>query len=291
MAERDYRKSLFLSVLLHAAFLFCFAWMLHRQAQMRPHAPTWVELMPVPEPAPRIASKNDGPTRKQIVQTERGKIVQTAPKDAFLGEKNQEVDRETVSVRKMTTMGSQPGSPSQAKAASQASPKAASAPQVAALGLPIMKRLQELSRETEQEAQRPDWATPGVRPEDYAKGIAESERTALNTREYLYYGYYQRIRERLDRAWLPILKTSLVKFYRGGRHLASDMDHTTRVVVVLNSLGEIVRVQMVGESGTRDLDEAAVKAFNQAGPFPNPPRGMIGPTGEIQVPWEFILRT
>jgi len=39
------------------------------------------------------------------------------------------------------------------------------------------------------------------------------------------------------------------------------------------------------------LADAAVKAFNQAGPFPNPPQGIIDSSGEIKVPWEFILRT
>jgi protein TonB len=121
--------------------------------------------------------------------------------------------------------------------------------------------------------------------------LKQSEKTALNTREYMFFGYYQRIRERLDRAWVPILREKLVRFYRSGRQLASDMDHTTKVVVTLNQLGEIVRVQVVSESGNNDLDDAAIKAFNRAGPFPNPPRGMVGNTGQIEIPWEFVLKS
>ena len=85
----------------------------------------------------------------------------------------------------------------------------------------------------------------GSMPEDYVKGMKESDRTALNTKEYVFYGYFQRIRERLDRAWVPILRDRLVKMYRMGRSLASDMDHITQVIVVLNPQGEIMRVQVV----------------------------------------------
>jgi TonB family protein len=82
-----------------------------------------------------------------------------------------------------------------------------------------------------------------------------------------------------------------MRLYRGGRQLAGDMDHTTRVLVTLNKAGEIVRVDLVEESGTRVLDDAAVRAFNQAGPFPNPPQGIVDRNGQIQIRWEFVLKT
>jgi protein TonB len=146
-------------------------------------------------------------------------------------------------------------------------------------------------KEAKQAEPQPNWADVGSLPQDYVKGLKESEKTALNTKEYVFYGYFQRIRERLDRAWVPILREKLVKLWRTGRQLASDMDHTTQVLVILNKTGEIVRVQVVSESGTGDLDDAAVRAFNQAGPFPNPPKGIIDPNGEIQIPWQFVLKT
>jgi protein TonB len=157
------------------------------------------------------------------------------------------------------------------------------------LAIPILPSKEQLERKAEPD--EPNWANVGSLPQDYVKGLKESERTALNTKEYVFYGYFQRIRERLDRAWIPILREKLTKLWRTGRQLASDMDHTTQVLVVLNKTGEIVRVEVVSESGTRDLDEAAVKAFNQAGPFPNPPKGIVDPNGEIQIPWQFVLKT
>jgi protein TonB len=135
------------------------------------------------------------------------------------------------------------------------------------------------------------WATASQAPQDFVPGVKEGDRTALNTKEYVFFGYFQRIRARLDHAWVPILRAKLTRFYRAGRQLASEMDYRTRVLVYLNSKGEIIRVQMVSESGATDLDDSAISAFNEAGPFPNPPKGIIDRNGEIQIPWEFVLKT
>lgn len=237
-------------------------------------------------------------TRKRIVQTERGTQVNEAPKNSFLGERNQEVDRETVNKERTTAMGStarrQAAVPDNSMTQAEAERKrklqaVPNAGPLSGLAIPILP-----SREKGGPRAKPDepnWANVGNLPQDYVKGLKESEKTALNTKEYVFYGYFQRIRERLDRAWVPILRERLVKLWKTGRQLASDMDHTTQVMVILNPSGEIVRVKVMSESGTRDLDEAAVRAFNQAGPFPNPPRGIVDPNGEIQIPWQFVLKT
>ena len=46
---------------------------------------------------------------------------------------------------------------------------------------------------------------------------------------------------------------------------------------------------MVGQSGVTDLDEAAMEAFKQAAPFPNPPKGIVEKDGRIRIRWDFIL--
>jgi protein TonB len=118
-----------------------------------------------------------------------------------------------------------------------------------------------------------------------------SDQTALNTREYLYFGYFQRIRQRLELQWNGLLKETLTKYYRSGRQLASDMEYSTKLLVILNPAGEIVRVKVMGESGSRELDDVAIKAFNKAGPFPNPPKGLVSRGGEVEVPWTMNLRS
>jgi TonB family protein len=176
------------------------------------------------------------------------------------------------------------------KKAQQVVQSAPETPIIGSLGVQILPKHAQ-PQSDEEVAHQENWADQSSAPQDYVKGVRESNRTALNTKEFIFYGYYQRIRERLDHAWVPILRERVVKYYESGRHLASEMDHATKVLVLLNPKGEITSVRIVSESGTAELDDSAVAAFNQAGPFPNPPRGIVGQNGLIEIPWEFILRT
>lgn len=94
----------------------------------------------------------------------------------------------------------------------------------------------------------------------------------------------------MELEWTRMLREVLIRFYKSGRQLASDTEYTTRLVVILNSRGEITKVKVLSISGTQELDDVAIQAFNRAGPFPNPPRGLVR-NGEIEVPWELKLRS
>jgi protein TonB len=229
--------------------------------------------------------------RQRVVQTARGEKQKDAPADAFLGQQNQTFDQQTVSRNRMSRLGSENRkSHSHSPRAHERSAEKRGDKALSQFGIPILPDgTQFFSKSTRSDA--PEWVTPGMRPEDYIDGLKESDRTALNTREFVFYSYFQRIRERLDRAWIPILRQKLIAYYRSGRHLASDRDHTTRVVVVLNEKGEIIRIEMASESGTKVLDDAAVGAFNKAGPFPNPPKGIVDRNREVKIPWDFVLKT
>lgn len=305
-ADAKLRNPIVLSFLVHATFLG--ALLLWRPVAPGSHHPwTLVELVPVPKPAQdavKTPSEEDL-SQRRVVQTMRGEDAKTPEKDAYLGERTQIVDRETVSKTHSIAMGSQraklkagsvaarKGRPNNAQTQAAKAMNSETSPSLKALGLALLPEPGSPAKAREETgAAEPRWAAFGDQaPSDFVDGKIESDQTALNTREYKFYGYYQRIRERLDHAWIPILRDKLDRFYLAGRHLASEMDHQTRVLVVLNGTGEIVRVQVVSGSGTTELDDAAIQAFNRAGPFPNPPRGMIDRNGEIKVPWEFIIRS
>lgn len=290
MEVGSFRSSFLISLGLHAGLMFACVLLWTKRAAHQPERPaTFVEIVRIPDKS-----------RQQIVQSPSSKESDKPKKDSFLGEKNQVVDRETVS-RGNPTVGSQaaPNQPLSKESSKSSSKQALSAPlleksipSVKSLGIPIMPLLRDFAdgKGLERE-QGPEWASPGFRAQDWIKGLKESDRTALNTREYVYFGYYQRIRKRLDLAWIPILREKLIRIYRSGRRLANDIEYSTQVLVVMNNKGEIVRVQVINESGRIDLDEAAVRAFNRAGPFPNPPNGIVDANGEIQIPWEFVLHT
>lgn len=127
---------------------------------------------------------------------------------------------------------------------------------------------------------------------DYNKNIDRGLETLLNTREFKYYSYYNRIRRQLAQHWEGKVREKLSKMYKERRAPASlNEDKTTKIIVVLNSTGTLVKVQIIGDSGVRDLDDAAVEAFRAAAPFPNPPRGIIEQDGTVKIRWDFVLET
>ncbi|MES2802111.1 MAG: energy transducer TonB [Bdellovibrionota bacterium] len=122
--------------------------------------------------------------------------------------------------------------------------------------------------------------------------VEQTLKTQLNTKEYRYYGYYQRIKNQLNQFWQPEVKQKVSRLMTQGRTIASDSNNkVTKLIIVLNDAGTLVKVQVIGESGVRDLDEAAVEAFRQAAPFPNPPKGMVENDGTIKIRWDFVVES
>lgn len=286
MGVRPLRSSLSLSVILHAVLFSMWVLLAGKQAAHR-DTREWVmiDLAPTSQ-KPKAA---DDASKQRIVQTTPGRAVEQAPEGAHLGERNQVVDRQTVSRTRKIQIGQTPKATGSSANPTQAAPapQAAASPRLGSLGLAM------LPKPATERLRAPEWrsADAGAPASDFIRGMRESDATALNTREYVFYGYFQRIRERLDLAWNASLKDQLGRLYRSGRQLASDMEHKTEVLVTLNGSGEVVRVQLLEESGTRDLDDAAIGAFNQAGPFPNPPKGIVDAEGLIRIRWDFVLRS
>ena len=304
--HENIRNPVAISIALHALLFLLCAFFIGKNAQITvPPRYTIIEVEPALTAEQLKKAQEDFKAKNQVVQTEQGKETKTAARDSFLGEHTQTVDRETVSHSRNTVM-EHPGAAPQAKTTETAQKKVEQTPKstttaerqitpiptLGDLAAPIIPKVKpQTQAQQEQLAHNDNWADAGNNPQDYVNGYKESDRTALNTKEFIFYGYYQRIRARLDAAWVPILRAKLVKYYYGGRHLASEMEHKTKVLVVLNTKGEVTSVKVLSESGTQDLDDAAISAFNEAGPFPNPPHGIVTSTGIIEIPWEFILRT
>lgn len=289
VASKTWRSSFSASVIGHVAVMaLVMLWAAHapRVPITAPKKLTYIEMLPMP---PSKATR--------IVQTAPGLTTPHVAPDAYLGERSQSVDRETVS-RRTNSEPAPVGGPQKPAMQRHAKAKAKSKPlpALSKLGVRILPQAANPDRKPSDAEPSPTaseraWAEYGKTPHEYVPGAHESDRTLLNTKEFIFFGYYQRIRERLDRAWVPILRSRVEQLYKRGRQLASEMEHTTRVLVTLDQKGDIIKVSVLSESGTRDLDDAAVSAFNQAGPFPNPPKGMVDSSGSVQIPWEFILRT
>jgi len=125
--------------------------------------------------------------------------------------------------------------------------------------------------------------------DDHLKNVPTGLQTMLSTREFIYYSYYNRIKDKLRQHWEPKIKEKFERIVRQGRTIASDGDKITKVIIVLDEHGTLIRVQVVSRSGVTDLDDAAVEAFRAAAPFPNPPKGIVEEDGTIKIRWDFVL--
>lgn len=112
--------------------------------------------------------------------------------------------------------------------------------------------------------------------------------TQLNTKEHVYYGYFARIKVRLDNVWQLSVRDKIKELY-DRRIISLVDDKVTRVIIVLTNKGHLHKVQIILPSGVEDLDDTAVDAFRQAEPFPNPPSGLIESDGFIRLTWSFIV--
>lgn len=124
---------------------------------------------------------------------------------------------------------------------------------------------------------------------DYVKDVDKGSETMLSTREFVYYTFYSRIRRQLNQYWGGKVREKMTKIFKEGRSIASTEDRVTKLLITLNSQGILTKVQVLSDSGVRDLDDAAIEAFKEAAPFPNPPEGIVESDGTIKIRWDFIL--
>lgn len=206
---------------------------------------------------------------KQIVETTLAQKAEDAAKDAYLGAQTQVVDRQTKAATTAPFNESKPGGAQGRKHS-----------QMTDLGVKMnLKPMGHLG--------------PGAiaATSDHLRDVTKGAQTLLNTKEFAYFSFYQRVRKQLEQYWEPGLRQRLKNMFARGRQLAADREHATRVLVMMNGEGIITKIQVESTSGLLDLDQAAIEAFNRAGPFPNPPRGLVEADGNVKVEWEFVLKT
>lgn len=125
---------------------------------------------------------------------------------------------------------------------------------------------------------------------DYVQDVSLGDFTQLNTVEYRFYGFFHRIRQKLEQHWGNTLREKSEALFRSGRRMPASQDLITSLQVTLNDRGEIVAVKILGASGVKELDDAAIESFNQAGPFPNPPKDLLV-NGKAVIEWGFVVKS
>lgn len=124
---------------------------------------------------------------------------------------------------------------------------------------------------------------------DYLADVPPGDFTHLNTQEYKYYGFYHRIKTKLEQFWSRSIHEKAQLLARAGRSIASA-EVVTSLKVTMDESGEITAIKVIGPSGVKELDDAAIESFNDAGPFPYPPKGLVV-NGQVEIEWGFVVNT
>ncbi|MGB0640413.1 MAG: TonB family protein, partial [Myxococcota bacterium] len=110
--------------------------------------------------------------------------------------------------------------------------------------------------------------------------LPTADRLALNSQKIQFAGYLNRIRRLVNFYW----DQNLQNLPTAARANLSRAAYDTEVFVVLDERGALESVEITQTSGSRPLDDAVVRAFRIAGPFPNPPEQLIAPDGRVYLP-------
>ncbi len=124
---------------------------------------------------------------------------------------------------------------------------------------------------------------------DHLEKLELADFTQVNTLKYKYYGYFHRIRKRLEAHWGKSLENKVRILFHKNSRLPAEESYLTQLTVSMNTLGEIQKIHVRADSGIQELDDAAIEAFNDAGPFPNPPKGLIK-DGKVKIKWGFVVK-
>jgi TonB family protein len=260
--------------------------------------PAPIQLKILQETMKDLAMSNH---KKQIVQSE-DPADKTKPKDkAFLSDKDRNFDRQTMARNVDTFKNTAKGNANVTSKAEK--PSVAQAPstpkkeiKLSDLGMPAeVQKMPAPSRSPASESMKGikngDPLSNGFSAtNDYVEEVALGDFTHLNTVEFKFYGFYHRIRQKLEQFWGKSIQEKAHGLFRAGRRLPANEDLITSLKITMNEKGEIVDVKVLGASGVKELDDAAIESFNQAGPFPNPPKELLV-KGKATIEWGFVVKS
>ncbi|MCO4760533.1 MAG: TonB C-terminal domain-containing protein [Myxococcales bacterium] len=123
--------------------------------------------------------------------------------------------------------------------------------------------------------------------DDYLPDVdKEGDTNLLNTRKFRYWDFFQRVRRRVRGEWNPA-GAWRSRDPTGKRY--GVRDRLTVVRVRLQPDGALKDVRFAKRSGLGFLDDEARRAFVAAGPYPNPPRGLVNGHGVVEFKFGFMF--
>ncbi len=115
---------------------------------------------------------------------------------------------------------------------------------------------------------------------------AEGNGTVLNTREWKYASFFNRVKQSVGQHWDP---NTQLRLRDPSTQIYGGKDRYTVLTITLDSTGQLKEAFVSKPSGLDFLDVEAVKAFERAQPFPNPPPGLLATDQTVRFQFGFML--
>jgi TonB family protein len=126
----------------------------------------------------------------------------------------------------------------------------------------------------------------GAAPNDHLQDAEEGDGTLLNTREWKYASFFNRVKQSVGMHWNP--NEQMRRRDPTGSTFAGK-DRYTLLTITLDEKGQVKDIQVEKSSGLDFLDLEAVSSFKRAQPFPNPPPGLLGQDAEVKFQFGFFM--
>jgi TonB family protein len=114
----------------------------------------------------------------------------------------------------------------------------------------------------------------------------EGEGTFLNTREWKYSSFFNRVKQAVGLHWDP---GRVLRERDPTGNIYGNQDRRTLLQVTLSDRGEVKEIHVDKGCGVEFLDQEAIAAFQRAQPFPNPPSGLVERDGAVHFQFGFFL--
>ncbi len=122
----------------------------------------------------------------------------------------------------------------------------------------------------------------------HREGLEEGEATALNTSEFKFATFFNRMKTEIGHEWFPRVRNA-----QHARDPEGSMffykDRTVALGITLDAEGRVKDVSVLETSNVDFFDRVALDSVRAAQPFPNPPNGLLGGEGEARFSFSFTL--
>nr|WP_217279177.1 energy transducer TonB [Corallococcus exiguus] len=126
----------------------------------------------------------------------------------------------------------------------------------------------------------------GAAPNDMLRDQEDGDGTFLNTREWKYASFFNRVKQSVGMHWNP---NEQLRMRDPTGNIYSGRDRQTLLTITLDERGAVKDIQVEKSSGLDFLDMEAVASFKRAQPFPNPPSGLLSQDATVRFQFGFFL--